>query len=302
MQITIEVPATLSNLGPGFDLMGMAVGVSNRFDLTLGAPDSWSDGGKPVAPAKHLVFATAQRAAAQFGAALPGGLSLLQAENVPRARGLGSSATARVAGFIAWSHFTETTVSTADALAFLSAEEGHPDNAVAAFLGGLTIATTHEGALVHRQFAPPKGFRVALCIPAVEISTDEARKSLPTELSRSDVVFETSHLAFLMAGLLMGDAGALRIGVRDRLHHPYRAPLIGPVDEALKAAEDAGAACAFISGSGSTLGALIDAYADGDRVAHALAAPFSALGILCTTNVVDLASKGAWPRYIERLG
>jgi homoserine kinase len=294
MSIDLRVPATLSNLGPGFDVLGMAIDLYNEFSFE--SAQGWWDGDSSVDPEEHLCFRTILRAQAAFGGDMHG-LRLRQTERVPRSRGLGSSATARIAGFEAWRRLTGTDVSTAAALSFLSQEEGHPDNVVAAMLGGWTVCVPDEGPFTWRRFEPPEGLRIAVCVPSVEVSTDAARSILPSGLSRDDAVYNLRRLSLLMAGLFTGDAAALRAGVRDRLHHRFRAHLIGPVDDAIAAAEAAGAAAAFISGSGSTLGAFVlDSLVEPNDVAAAMASVFAAQGVEATCLSVAPATVGATVR------
>lgn len=264
-----EVPATLSNFGAGFDVVGMAVSLANTF--TVDVAPTWSADGAPVAPGDHLVTATALAAAARFGAPLPGPLSVAQDERVPRSRGLGSSATARVAGVVAWAWATGARPPLRDLLAFLAEAEGHPDNAAAAMLGGVVMSTGAED-MAWRRLAPPPGLDVVALVPDVLVATDDARRVLPASYPRADVVFNHRRLALLVYGLMTGDADALELGVEDRVHHPYRKGLIGPVDATLAAARDAGAVAAFISGSGSTLAALVPTGVDG--VGAAMVAAF----------------------------
>ncbi len=298
MRCTLVVPASLSNLGPGFDVLGLAVSLYNRFELGP-SEDGWRSEGQAIDPDAHLVFRTMRRASAAFGAPLAGPVALTQVERVPRSRGLGSSATARVAGVLGWSHLTGVRPPMDELLDFLSTEEGHPDNVVAAMLGGITAGTRTAQRFETLRFEAPGDLRVALAVPDREVATDAARAALPDRYTRDDAVFNGNRLAFLMVGLSRGDARALRVGQEDRLHHPYRAPLIGPVDDAIEAACTAGAASAFISGSGSTMAALVlDPSADARPVAEALAAPFVREGIGVATHVVTPSSVGAWRLYL----
>lgn len=300
MRCTIVVPASLSNLGPGFDVLGLAVSLYNRFDVEgIGTRGVFRAEGRLVTPEEHLVLRTMTRAEKLFGVPLPVGVSLTQVDRVPRSRGLGSSATARVAGALAYVHLTGLRPPMEELLDFLAREEGHPDNVVAAMLGGVTAGTRTRSRFETLRFEAPTGLRVALAIPSVEVSTDEARRALPDRYSREDAVFNGNRLAFLMYGLTQGDSRTMGIGQDDRLHHPYRAPLVGPVDEAIASARDAGAAAAFISGSGSTMAALVvDPAQDAMMVAEALAEPFRAQGIDAETKVVTPSSVGAWRLYL----
>lgn len=300
MRCTIVVPASLSNLGPGFDVLGLAVSLYNRFEFEgIGPAGTYQFEGASIDPDRHLVLRTLQRAEVAFGRALSCGVSLSQLDRVPRSRGLGSSATARVAGTLAWIHLSGVRPPMDELLDFLAGEEGHPDNVVAAMLGGVTAGTRTAARFETLRFEPPATLRVALAIPEVEVSTDAAREALPLSYSRQDAVFNGNRLAFLMYGLARNDVRALRIGQEDRLHQPYRAPLIGPVDASIQAACDAGAASAFISGSGSTMAALVlDPAVDAQSVADALAGPFLDGGHEATTRVVSPSSVGAWCLYL----
>jgi homoserine kinase len=299
VRIPIVVPGSLSNLGPGFDVLGMAVSLFNHFDVEpSGAPGEFLVHDVLVAPEDHLVVRTVRAAEEAFGTRLPHGLALRQADRVPWNRGLGSSATARVAGTIAWAHFSGARPPLDELLDFLTTQEGHPDNVVAAMLGGVTAGARTEAGFRTIRFDAPPRLRVALCVPAVEVRTDEARKVLPDRYSRADAVFNGNRLAFLVHGLVTGDPVSLRVGQEDRLHHPYRKGLIGPVDEAIASACDAGAASAFISGSGSTMAAFVlDPALDASKVADALAAPFRRVGTPVETLVVSPSAVGAWSLY-----
>jgi len=287
MSLTLSVPATTANLGSGYDVLGMALSVRNafRFDPS----DRFRAAGEGIAPSAHLALHTAVRAAEHFGGKLPP-LAITWREGVPRSRGMGSSATVRVAGLAAALHFTGIEVPLRDQLTFLTDEEGHPDNVVPARVGGFTLSASVDGEIVHRRFDPPP-LSVALCIPDREVETAAARAILPASVPRQDAVYTVSRVAFLIAGLLSNDAEALARGLSDRLHQPYRKALIGPVDEAFAAARDAGALGAFISGSGSTLAALV-ADADADAVAEAMSVPFRAVGIGCAARSVAPATDG----------
>jgi homoserine kinase len=267
---TVEVPGTLSNLGAGYDALGLAVDVTNAFSIVEG----------PAAPGdSDLVIATATAAAARFGGSVPA-FHVVQEERVPRSRGLGSSATARVAGLLAWSTLAGRSLAEIDEdelLAFLAEAEGHPDNAWPALLGGLVIC-----AGMAKRLTVHPDWRVAAIHPAVEVSTPRARAALPATVAHADAVANVRGTALLVAGLVDGDLEAVQRGVADRLHQAWRAPLIsadGDVGRAFEAARGLGGA-PFISGSGSTLAAFVHRTgAAPEAVAEALAGPFRARGV-----------------------
>lgn len=300
MVLPVVVPASLSNLGPGFDVLGCALHLFNQFMFTRAEAGVFQDGAKHVDPDAHLVFSTFRAAARAFGGHVPHGVQLHQEAQVPRSRGLGSSATARVAGLLAHMHYASVRPSLDEALDFLCREEGHPDNICAAMLGGVTLGTQTPRGFRHARFDPVEHLRVALCVPDKELATEDARRVLPEQVSRGDAAFNINRTAFLMHGLVTGDAEALRIGTEDRLHQPYRAPLIGPVDASLAAAQEAGAAGAFISGSGTTLAALIvDDAVDADRVARAMRRPFVRAGVQAEAKSLRVCRFGAWRFYLD---
>jgi homoserine kinase len=294
--IALVVPASLSNLGSGFDVVGFAVGLYNQFLVTPGgSAGRYEVDHGPVRADDHLLLRTVERAEAAFGRRLGVGLSVTVAEGVPRSRGLGSSATVRVAGVLAYCQVAAVEPPLDELLAFLTEEEGHPDNVCAAMLGGVTLAAREAGRVRAVRVEPPAGYTVALAVPERTLSTDEARAALADVVPREDAVFNLGRLAHLVHGLTTGDAASLRLGVQDRLHQAQRAALLGPVDAAVAAAHAAGAAGAFLSGSGSTMAALVPPDVDATEVARALATPLRSAGLgLVDARVVAPCTYGAW--------
>lgn len=284
--LRLRVPATIANLGPGYDVLGMAVGLHNGFNFDRA--ERWTVHGTEHDPEDHLTLMTARRAAEHFGGQCPP-ISVSQLEEVPRARGLGSSATARVAGLEAGLHYAGLQVSLQDKLDFLTEQEGHPDNVVPAFVGGLTICARVQDTWQHVRLDPPR-IQVALCVPQHEVSTREARRRMPEALPLADYVHNASALAFLMAGLINGDLDLWKHGLSDRVHTPHRAPLIGPVDAAFSEARAAGALGAVVSGSGSTLAAMVPPGVSAHKVAEAMA--HGLRGIPCSLYVKAPEAQG----------
>ncbi|MEZ4317420.1 MAG: homoserine kinase [Myxococcota bacterium] len=260
MRLRIEVPATLANLGSGYDALGLAVTLTNTFVVTVGSE------GVP-----DLVTHTAHDAARRFGGELPP-FAVAQDERIPRSRGMGSSATARVAGLLTYTAICDMALHPDEQLAFLADAEGHPDNVWPALLGGLVLCGARA-----KRVEVGAGWSIAVINPVREVSTPAARKALPAQVPHADAVANVRAATLLVAGLIDGDAAAVRAGVEDRLHQRWRAPLIGPVDEAFAAAAALGAA-PFISGSGSTLAAFVPDGGDAQAVAEAMAAPFAPSG------------------------
>jgi homoserine kinase len=295
MIIPVTVPGTLSNLGSGFDVAGMAVDVYNQFVFNAEPPGEGLLVDQRPPAADDAVISAMLAAEASFGGRMPKNLHISTAVQVPRRRGLGSSATARVAGTIAYLQLNQIEASVERVLAFLAELEGHPDNAAPALLGGFCVARAAASGVTARSFRPPAELAVALCIPSVEVSTDDARRVLPEAPSRADAVFALGHFGTLVAGLLTGDEAAIGEGLHDRLHEPWRKPLIGPVDEAFSAARREGAAGAFISGSGSTLAAFVlGGRVNPQRIADVMRVVFKEHGIKAEARVVRPVPLGAW--------
>ncbi len=171
--------------------------------------------------------------------------------------------------------------------------EGHPDNVAPAILGGITINIMADDKVKSLRFLPACPLGMIVLVPALHVSTEEARKVLPKEIPHKDAVYSASRAAMLVGSLITGHFENLPEALEDKLHTPYRLPLIPGASEALKGARDAGAYNAVISGSGSTLMAYVPEEKDRSRIAEALAAPFRKLGIACTLHQVSIDTEGA---------
>ncbi|MEE2903521.1 MAG: homoserine kinase [Myxococcota bacterium] len=286
----VAVPATLSNLGPGYDVLGLALTLQNRFEFTvLEGKKRFCSGGKEIAAKNHLSFKTFLDAIDTFGGEFSEGLQLEQEEKIPRSRGLGSSATARIAGLSAYLRLVNDQVSVNEQLEFLAKGEGHPDNVTPALLGGLSLCGSEQGRS-QQMTLPAPNLRVALCIPHKTVATNEARKILPKQYSGEEVVYSTSRIAFLIASLLEEQHQNLRFAMQDCIHQPYRKRLIGNVDEAFSNAYETGALSAFISGSGSTLAAFVAMDQDASLVASAMQKAFGEDS--CQALSVETSSTG----------
>lgn len=254
----VRVPCSTSNLGAGFDCIGLAL------DRYLEAQFAPADGPLRVermGTLAHLdvdagedAVARALRAGlAARGGAGPGGL-LRMSSSIPVARGLGSSAAATVAGLALAAAAAGVDLDRPEALVTAAWLEGHPDNAAPALLGGLVgIASDREGR--PRPFRLPLSGEIgfAWAAPPVEVSTAFARRALPDALPHATAVRALGRVAALVRGLATGDPNLLRIGFDDELHVPFRLPLIPGGTAAMVAARAAGAWAVTISGSGSGL-------------------------------------------------
>jgi homoserine kinase len=208
---------------------------------------------------------------------------------IPLMSGLGSSAAAVVGGLALAAAWLGRRGPWEELLELATALEGHPDNVAPALLGGLTLVTRdEEGLIAARVSIPP--MRVALALPAVQVSTEMARRLLPAQFPLSDVVAQIGHVALLVHAFREGDWRLLGRAMRDRVHEPYRARLIPGYAQAVQAARAAGAAAVCISGSGPALAAF--APEGHEAIAAAMAAAFEEAGFPARTWVVDVEPQG----------
>lgn len=292
--VTVTVPASAANLGPGFDCLGLALSLYNRVRMTLRSEGiqvnvRGEGAGEIPVDASNMIVQAAQKLWASAGQTLPG-LALTQENNVPVASGLGSSAAAIVAGMLAANALLDEPLPRADVLALAAAVEGHPDNVAASLYGALVLTVADgEKFLVERIETPP--LRVVVVLPDVELATSEARAALPKSVPLADAVFNASHTALLVRALAAGDFDLLRVAVRDRLHQPYRVPLIAGMEAAFQAAYDAGAAAVALSGAGP--GVIAFAVDNHYAIGNAIEAAFAATGVGSRSWSLSVDRKGA---------
>lgn len=259
MKMVVRVPGTSANLGPGFDMLGVALSVYNTFVFETIAVGVEVSGCNAAYAGEGNLAVQAWRAVERKIGAAPSGVRLKIQSDVPVARGLGSSAALLAAGAKAANHAYGNALSDGELLDLITAMEGHPDNVASALLGGLRASLVKDGKVYSEEFPihPSVGF--CALIPNFEMPTREARAVLPDQITRHDVVFELSHLALTLRALETADWSLLGTAMDDCLHQPYRTALIHEYDRVKAAAAEHGAAALCISGSGSTLLAAVHA-------------------------------------------
>ena len=265
--VVVEVPATTANLGPGFDCLGAALELGNRFELRVieGGGDRFdliiegSEGAHLRGGPDNLIYRSAQRVwkeAGQEPVALEARVQLA----VPPARGLGSSATAIVAGLIGANALVGEPLSKEKLLELAIDIEGHPDNVVPSLVGGLCLtarAASNRWRVVRCEWA--SSVQAVVAIPSIRLSTSEARRAMPRSIPISDAVINLGALTLLLQGLRTGNGDLIADGMHDRIHEPYRWGLIQGGKAVREAALEAGAWGCVISGAGPTLLALASA-------------------------------------------
>jgi homoserine kinase len=271
---SVTVPGTTANLGPGFDCLGAALTIYNRFSFSLSQTDTQItvtglEAARVNTDESNLVYQSFLKLYQQIDRTPPP-VAIEIELGVPLARGLGSSATAIAGGLIGANVLADTPLSTKEIVDLAIEIEGHPDNVVPAILGGCKLAATNLAGdwLICDLDWHPEVIPV-VAIPNFELSTAEARRVLPDNYSRSDVIFNTAHLGLLLKGLSSGDREWLNAALQDRIHQPYRQALIRGYTKVQTAAMEAGAYGMVISGAGPTLLALTNSK-NADRVVTAM--------------------------------
>lgn len=269
--VSIKVPASTSNLGSGFDTLGLAVKLYNvirveriaasriEFDWELPADDRrWFD--EALGAASKIFFRSAK--VKSFGVKV--GLKT----DVPMARGLGASATIRVGFIAALNELAGTKLSRAELLELATELEGHPDNASPAIFGGFTVSGRIGKSVRCLSFPVESKLRCVTLIPKFGISTEVARKLLPAKYSKADAAHALNRSALITAAFASRRYEMLRGLFDDRVHQPYREKLLPQLSSVISAGERAGALGGFLSGSGSSIMCLT--FEESTAVAHAM--------------------------------
>lgn len=294
---TVRVPGTTANLGSGFDTLGLAVAFYNRAQvrrradrrIEITSPISESSRAGALAMLEEAAGAFFKKTRqARFGA------DIHLSGDVPIARGLGSSVTARLGCVAGLNALCGSPLDRQDLLEIVSALEGHPDNAAPAVFGGFTAAGFVGDEVRCIRVTLPSRIRLVTLIPDFEVSTPEARKRVPQTFSKADTIHILNRASLVTAAFATGRLADLRGCFDDRIHQPYRAPLIPGMDAILAAGVKAGAVGGWLSGSGSTLMCLALDHADDVAKAMQRKMPKAAVHVLKPDNAgLKVSLKGA---------
>jgi homoserine kinase len=276
--VTVRVAGSTSNLGAGFDCVGVAVGRWLRVTARLapGSSVTIERAGTlttlETPPESDLLYRGFTAVCRNAGRDVPAGLALTADSDIPVARGLGSSAAATVAGAAAAMGLLGLKLD-APALAELASElEGHPDNVAPAVFGGANLVLRETDGLVVTPLPLHPSLALVFAVPDFTVETKRARAALPATLPHADAVRAAAKSAALVHGLAHADARLLAAGLDDVLHVPFRRALVPGYDEVTRAARQAGALGATLSGSGPTVVAVVAAdraHAVGDAMVRA---------------------------------
>lgn len=253
---TVRVPASSANLGPGFDALGLALCVYLECRFRAGDRLSIAVSGRDAAAIStgpdNLIWQTALSVAADVGMTLPP-IELEIDNQIPLGKGLGSSAAALTAGVVIADHLLGLGWRPPRILDEAAKLEGHPDNVAACVLGSIVASAIDSGGAVRAvRLELPERFGMALVVPDFVLPTSQARAALPTCYSRDDAVFNIQRAALLIAALAARATTAFPAALEDRLHQPYRAPLVPGLAEILKLRAPGLLGCA-LSGAGPSI-------------------------------------------------
>jgi len=262
--VTVQVPATSANLGPGFDSLGLALSLHNTVTALVRPGDTevesfelWP-GSQPDLTEDNLILRAMRAGFAALGGAQPPGMAISCRNEVPQGFGLGSSAAAIVSGILAARALAGpggvAALSDADVLHLATEIEGHPDNVAACLSGGLTICWAGAAGVEVAVLTPLAALAPVLCVPAEPLATEAARKVLPGQVPHADAAANSARAALLIAALTRRP-DLLLAGTEDFLHQRYRAAAMPATATLISRLRDA-AIAAVVSGAGPAVLAL----------------------------------------------
>lgn len=258
--LKIQIPATSANLGAGFDSLGLAVNLYNYVSLEQSDEVliSSSDGSVVPTGKDNLIYSSAEYLFNECGKKLEG-LKIIQENNIPMTRGLGSSSACIIAGIYGANIMLGTPFNTDELANIASKLEGHPDNTTPALLGGIVTAVCEDGNVYWVKQEIYRQLNFYAVVPSFELSTTMARDALPETVSHMDARFNLSRAALFSSSLLQGKFENIRVAVNDKLHQPYRMKLIPNSDKVFDKAYDLGSYGTYISGAGPTIMSIVSA-------------------------------------------
>lgn len=289
--VTVRVPATTSNLGPGLDTLGVALKLHNQISiretdtLTVERVDGQKASASANAMTREAVDAFFRRSKVK-----PHGLQVEVKGELPLSGGLGSSVTVRLGIVFALNELNGQPLGDTALLDLVAELEHHPDNAAPAQFGGFVVSALINGSVRYRRFSVPPALKFVVCVPEYEVSTEKARALLPKVVPLRDAVENLNRVALITSIFATGDYSLLRGLFDDKLHQPYRKKLIPMLDDVINAGVEAGALAGWLSGSGPSIMCLTEQKEK--AVAEAMANVFARQQIRCDTHVLVADNDG----------
>lgn len=269
MKVSVKVPATSANLGPGFDCLGIALPIYNTITIDetvlpgtgveiniLSQDENFDDLIIDHIPTDEnsIVYKAVELLYNSIGQT-PSELKINIQTQIPVTRGLGSSAAVIVGALIAANHLLGEPADESAILSIATEIEGHPDNVTPAVVGGLVLSSIEDdGSILYRKFDWPEDWAITVCIPDVELATEISRSVLPENVPLQDAIFNTKRMGMLIQAIHTKDDNLMKAALTDKLHQPYRAklvPWLDDINQAIKHDDDI-FGC-VLSGAGSAV-------------------------------------------------
>ncbi|MDY6363918.1 MAG: homoserine kinase [Cyanobacteriota bacterium] len=308
MKISVKVPATTANIGPGFDCLGMALPIYNTVTIeetvlpgtgveinVLADSASIDELELEHIPSDEnsLVYKAVEALYNSIGQ-VPGELKITVKSSIPVAKGLGSSASVIIGALVAANELLGHPADEPALLSIACELEGHPDNITPALVGGLVISSQEEdGSVLYRKLEWPQEWAVTVCVPDFELSTDIARSVLPKEVALSDAVFNVQRMAMFIQAVHTKDTELMKSALQDKLHQPYRMKLIQGFDkiyECLRFNENV-LGC-VISGAGSSI-LIISLRNDLEKIKNTVKETWADMNIKANIKTLNVEQNGA---------
>lgn len=255
--VSVRVPATTANIGPAFDCLGIALSLYNQIEAEVISEGliievTGRDSQYIERDQNNLVYKSMKKYFDKVGE-YPSGLYIRQHNEIPVARGLGSSAASIVGGVTLANKLMGNSLSQNELLELAVEIEGHPDNVAPALLGGVVVSNKGKAGIDTVQFPVNESLRFYAAIPDTALSTELARGVLPQMVSHRDAVFNVGNATLLVAALMAGELDKIEGCLQDRLHQPYRFTLMPSLDKIFLEAEKCNIKSLFLSGAGPTI-------------------------------------------------
>lgn len=308
MKVSVKVPATSANLGPGFDCLGLALPIYNIITVEetvlpgtgieiniISDNEDFSERNFENIPRDktHIAYKAIELLYNSIGQE-PSELKINIQTNIPISRGLGSSSSIVVGCLLAANKLLGSPADETALLSIATELEGHPDNIAPAILGGFVLASQEEdGSVVYKRLEWPEEWDITVCIPDFELATSIARSILPKQVSMQDAIFNAKHLAMLIEAVNKKDTKLMHIALQDKLHQPYREKLVPGMKEIMEAFkhEDNVLGC-VLSGAGPALLVISHKY-DLDKIKSTVKEIWANQNIKADVKVLKIEQNGA---------
>ncbi|AVQ45481.1 homoserine kinase [Clostridium botulinum] len=255
--IEVRVPATSANIGPGFDCLGVAVNMYNKFFVEEikeglifeGCEDKFKN-------EDNLIYVAMKKCFDKIGYK-PTGLRIKMESDIHVSRGLGSSAACVIGGIVSANELAGRVLNKKELLDLAVEVEGHPDNVNPAFCGGMTVSISDNKEIIYSKVKVSEGIKFCALIPDFTLSTEKARTVLPKSIDYKDGIFNVGRTALMISALNNGDFHLIKHACKDKLHQDYRAKLIENFYSIKKQCEKLNSLGVFLSGAGPTIMVMI---------------------------------------------